>query len=105
MKTKNPSNIKKIVFFIGYDWDVHNQIDLYVAQAARLSNFNLSIIGIFCNGLNRHLHNTCEAVKDVPKSDDISSFCDRCLQNKISKFSNVFDSYDYLFVDDAELQN
>ena len=96
MKAKDITKIKNIVFFIGYDWDVHNQVEYYIAQAAKLSSYKLSTIGIFCNGQNEYLNDTCELLKDV-KNSDKSHVCERCSKSKLKKFSDVFDSTCYLF--------
>lgn len=104
MQAIDPNKIRKIVFFIGYDWDVHNQVELYIAQAAKHSRFNLSTLAVFCNGKNKFLNDTCELLKDA-KEVEKSTICDHCCHNKISKFSNIFDSTEYLFGEEILLKD
>ena len=90
MQVAQKKQIKYLLFFVAYDWDVHNQIEFYTSQCARLSDFELTTIGLYCNGLNPYLSHTCELLKHV-KPRDQARVCINCHQYKLDKFTNVFD--------------
>ncbi len=94
--------IKFMVFFIGYDWDVHNQIEFYISQFARLSKLRLVTIGVFCNGNNKYLDHTCEMLNRVDPRDH-SKICKNCYNSKINKFHDVFDIKAKLFDENSSL--
>ena len=100
MQVAQKKQIKYLLFFVAYDWDVHNQIEFYTSQCARLSDFELTTIGLYCNGLNPYLSHTCELLKHV-KPRDQARVCINCHQYKLDKFTNVFDFDENLFINES----
>ena len=97
MQKAQKKRIKYLLFFVAYDWDVHNQIEFYTSQCARSSDFDLTTIGLYCNGSNPYLNHTCELLKQV-KPLDQAHVCSNCHQSKLNKFTNVFDLNENLFI-------
>ena len=82
MQKAQKKRIKYLLFFVAYDWDVHNQIEFYTSQCARSSDFDLTTIGLYCNGSNPYLNHTCELLKQV-KPLDQAHVCSNCQQSKL----------------------
>jgi len=78
------------IFFIGYPWDVHNQVERSLASNTLINDRTVKV-GIYCDGKSEHLRSCCEVTKNIANDEQRMMNCSCCLQHKKNFFRNSFD--------------